>query len=209
MSQNTKFSSICDLFSQHFLIFLDQANCPTAPRVLLVTTVDLSIVIINFVITRSVIIVQSLSTSFYRFDIFSRSTSSTQPTPKDSSEEKSQFSKRWVPDHHLSWYRCVGLDDRRGRSKSGLLGLCGLLLCTCVNISDLNIRLDRTSTRRSGIRWTWTGRTTPSAIGSRSPTGRINSPLSSFKNKLWPFLLLPHNQLSVYCTRVSGTKILE
>ena len=123
MSQNTKFSSICDLFSQHFLIFLDQANCPTAPSVLLVTAVDLSIAIINFVITRSVIIVQSLSTSFYCFDIFSRSTSSTQPTPKDSLEEKSQFSKRWVTDHHLSWYRCVGLDDRRGRSKSGLLGL--------------------------------------------------------------------------------------
>ena len=123
MSQNIKFSSICGLFSHHFIIFLDQANRPTAPRVLLVTAVDLSIVIINFVITRSVIIVQSLSTSFYCFDIFSRSTSSTQPTLRVSSEEKSQFSKRWVTDNHLLWYKCIGLDDRRGRSKSGLLGL--------------------------------------------------------------------------------------
>ena len=34
----------------------------------------------------------------------------------------------------------------------------------------------RTSTRRSGTRWTWTGRTTLSATGSRNPTGRTNSP---------------------------------
>ena len=50
------------------------------------------------------------------------------------------------------------------------------MLLTSVNISDLNIRLVRTSTRRSGTRWTWTGRTTLSATGSRSPTGRTNSP---------------------------------
>ena len=117
------FHQFAVFFSHHFLIFLDQPNRPTAPTVLLVTAVDLSIVIINFVNTSSVIIVQSLSTSFYCFDISSRSTSSTQPTLRVSSEEKSQFSKRWVTDHHLSWYRCVGLDDRRGRSKSGLLGL--------------------------------------------------------------------------------------